>query len=75
MSDGEEGSLSFENVKLLNGLMNQEITWFVETPVVLELNDGFVKQILLREDLKRMRSVDSSRALLFGHVTPLEMAK
>ncbi|MDR1382493.1 MAG: hypothetical protein LBJ67_01400 [Planctomycetaceae bacterium] len=37
------------------GLLNQKITWFAETPIVLELNDGVVKQVLLRENLKRMQ--------------------
>jgi hypothetical protein len=44
-----------DNMESTTGLLNQKITWFAETPIVLELNDGVVKQVLLRENLKRMQ--------------------
>ena len=73
--NSHEDALALESMNPLTGLMNQEISWFAETPVVLELEDGFVKQVLLREDLKRMRSSDSTHSLLFGQVSPMEVTK
>jgi thiol-disulfide isomerase/thioredoxin len=43
------------NVDFITGLLNQKMTWFAETPVVLELDNGVVKQVLFREDFKRMQ--------------------
>lgn len=70
------GSSEFDNMKPLTGLLNPEITWFVETPIVLELDNSVVKQVLLRDDLKRMRSSDLDQSLLFGQVMlPVETVK
>jgi hypothetical protein len=55
---------------LLSGLL-QKLTWFAETPIVLELNDGVVKQVLLREDLKRMQLENKQQPVLLL-VKPIE---
>jgi len=42
----------------------------------LELDNSVVKQVLLRDDLKRMRSSDLDQSLLFGQVMlPVETVK
>ncbi|MDR2345147.1 MAG: hypothetical protein LBE18_03695 [Planctomycetaceae bacterium] len=48
-------NLDFEEVDFINGFLNQEMSWFAETPIVMELENGIVKQVLLRDDLKQMR--------------------
>jgi thiol-disulfide isomerase/thioredoxin len=56
-----------DNMESTTGLLSQKITWFAETPIVLELNDGVVKQVLLREDLRRMQLENKQQpVLLFG---------
>lgn len=48
-------NLDFEEVDFITGFLNQEMSWFAETPIVMELENGIVKQVLLRDDLKQMR--------------------
>jgi len=74
MNDYED-SLDFGNIKPLTGLLNQDISWFAETPVVVELDSGVVKQVFLRDELKRMRSHDLQQPLIFGYFVPSEVAK
>lgn len=62
----QNDSLNFDNVDFITGLLNQKITWFAETPIVLELDNGIVKQILLRNDLKKMLSENRQQPVLFG---------
>jgi hypothetical protein len=45
----------FEELDFITGFLNQEMSWFAETPIVMELENGIVKQVLLRDDLKQMR--------------------
>jgi hypothetical protein len=58
----------FENMDFITGFLNQEISWFAETPIVMELENGIVKQVLLREDLKQMRLENSQQVSVIQQI-------
>jgi hypothetical protein len=59
--NAKENNPDFEHVDFISGFLNREISWFAETPIVMELENGIVKQVLLRDDLKQMRLKDSQQ--------------
>jgi hypothetical protein len=51
----------FEKVDFITGFLNREMSWFAETPIVMELENGIVKQVLIRDDLKQMQLENSQQ--------------
>jgi uncharacterized membrane protein YphA (DoxX/SURF4 family) len=44
----------FRNFDFVSGFLNREIVWFAETPIILELENGTVKHVWFRRDLKQI---------------------
>jgi uncharacterized membrane protein YphA (DoxX/SURF4 family) len=53
MNDDGVG-FGFNGSDFLSGSLSREITWFAETPIALELQNGIVKKVILRDELKQM---------------------
>jgi hypothetical protein len=64
--NSKKDEFRIDNVDFITGLLSPKFAWFAETPIVLELNNGVVQQVLLRDDLTGMQSENRRQPVLLG---------